>query len=200
MPKGLARMPRVVCMAFSLQVNAICYGAKILLPGVLRYDDGIELNQEIVVVTTKGEAVCLGKCHFFDLASTDIANLHLFFSNRLDDNGDNVDMRSWRRGENQTCHYGTRYLRQKVGPGTDRKSFFLLFRQHFMRLSVLGQQKEANDQRRPVGPAWQTEREDARRLEKSLCRCQVRKVSISFFLRSRIFDRLVLARRKRNHE
>jgi len=41
-------------------VNAICYGAKILLPGILRYDDGIEMNQEIVVVTTKGEAVCLG--------------------------------------------------------------------------------------------------------------------------------------------
>merc|ERR1711994_565276 len=35
-------------------------GAKILLPGVLRYEDGIELNEEIVVVTTKGEAICLG--------------------------------------------------------------------------------------------------------------------------------------------
>jgi len=41
-------------------VNAVCYGAKIMLPGVLRYEDGIELNQEIVVVTTKGEAICLG--------------------------------------------------------------------------------------------------------------------------------------------
>jgi len=41
-------------------VNAICYGAKILLPGVLRYEDGIELNEEIVVCTTKGEAICLG--------------------------------------------------------------------------------------------------------------------------------------------
>ena len=41
-------------------VNAICYGAKILLPGVLRYEDGIELNQEIVIMTTKGEAVCIG--------------------------------------------------------------------------------------------------------------------------------------------
>lgn len=40
-------------------VNAICYGAKVLIPGVLRYDDGIELGQEIVIVTTKGEAVCL---------------------------------------------------------------------------------------------------------------------------------------------
>ncbi|OQR79963.1 H/ACA ribonucleoprotein complex subunit 4-like [Tropilaelaps mercedesae] len=40
-------------------VNAICYGAKIMLPGVLRYDEGIELNEEVVVMTTKGEAICL---------------------------------------------------------------------------------------------------------------------------------------------
>ena len=26
---------------------------------MLRYDDGIELNQEIVVTTTKGEAICI---------------------------------------------------------------------------------------------------------------------------------------------
>ncbi|XP_062997793.1 H/ACA ribonucleoprotein complex subunit DKC1 [Elgaria multicarinata webbii] len=39
-------------------VNAICYGAKIMLPGLLRYEDGIEVNQEVVVITTKGEAIC----------------------------------------------------------------------------------------------------------------------------------------------
>ena len=44
-----------------LQVNAVCYGAKIMLPGVLRYDDGIEVNEQIVIVTTKGEAVALGE-------------------------------------------------------------------------------------------------------------------------------------------
>jgi len=43
-------------------VNAICYGAKILIPGVLKFEDGIEINQEIVILTTKGEAICLGKC------------------------------------------------------------------------------------------------------------------------------------------
>lgn len=32
-----------------------------MLPGVLRYEDGIELNQDIVVITTKGEAICTGK-------------------------------------------------------------------------------------------------------------------------------------------
>lgn len=41
-------------------VNAVCYGAKIMLPGVLRYEDGIEMNQEIVICTTKGEAIALG--------------------------------------------------------------------------------------------------------------------------------------------
>jgi len=41
-------------------VNAICYGAKILLPGVLRYESGIDMGEEIVVCTTKGEAICLG--------------------------------------------------------------------------------------------------------------------------------------------
>jgi H/ACA ribonucleoprotein complex subunit 4 len=32
-----------------------------MLPGVLRYEDGLELNEEIVIVTTKGEAVALGR-------------------------------------------------------------------------------------------------------------------------------------------
>ncbi|CAB3993444.1 H ACA ribonucleo complex subunit 4-like [Paramuricea clavata] len=41
-------------------VNAICYGAKLMLPGLLRYESGIELNQEVVMMTTKGEAVALG--------------------------------------------------------------------------------------------------------------------------------------------
>lgn len=35
-----------------------------MLPGVLRYEDGIEVNDEIVIVTTKGEAVALGKVIF----------------------------------------------------------------------------------------------------------------------------------------
>lgn len=47
-------------LCWYLQVNAICYGAKIMLPGVLRYEDGIELHQEVVVITTKGEAICTG--------------------------------------------------------------------------------------------------------------------------------------------
>lgn len=44
------------------KVNAICYGAKILIPGILRYESGIEINDEVVMVTTKGEAIALGNC------------------------------------------------------------------------------------------------------------------------------------------
>mmetsp|Transcript_5751 Transcript_5751/g.8832 ORF Transcript_5751/g.8832 Transcript_5751/m.8832 type:complete len:490 (-) Transcript_5751:249-1718(-) len=40
-------------------VNAICYGAKLMLPGVLRCSSGIEVGEEIVVITTKGEAICV---------------------------------------------------------------------------------------------------------------------------------------------
>jgi len=41
-------------------VNAICYGAKILLPGLLRFEDGIEMNDLVVIMTSKGEAIALG--------------------------------------------------------------------------------------------------------------------------------------------
>jgi H/ACA ribonucleoprotein complex subunit 4 len=40
-------------------VNAICYGARLMLPGVLRYSDEIELGTQVVLVTTKGEAIAI---------------------------------------------------------------------------------------------------------------------------------------------
>eukprot|EP00345_Euplotes_harpa_P017191 CAMPEP_0168350946 /NCGR_PEP_ID=MMETSP0213-20121227/21491_1 /TAXON_ID=151035 /ORGANISM="Euplotes harpa, Strain FSP1.4" /LENGTH=398 /DNA_ID=CAMNT_0008361529 /DNA_START=6 /DNA_END=1198 /DNA_ORIENTATION=+ len=40
-------------------VNAICYGAQLMLPGVLRFEEGIEIGKEVVLITTKGEAVAL---------------------------------------------------------------------------------------------------------------------------------------------
>jgi H/ACA ribonucleoprotein complex subunit 4 len=40
-------------------VNAICYGAKLMIPGLLRFADGIEVNQEVVLMTTKGEAIAV---------------------------------------------------------------------------------------------------------------------------------------------
>jgi len=41
-------------------VNSICYGAKLMLPGLLRFEDGIETGDEIVMMTTKGECVAIG--------------------------------------------------------------------------------------------------------------------------------------------
>ncbi|KAI1191474.1 pseudouridine synthase [Nemania serpens] len=41
-------------------VNAICYGAKLMIPGLLRYEAGIEAHEEVVLMTTKGEAIALG--------------------------------------------------------------------------------------------------------------------------------------------
>lgn len=54
----------------------MCYGAKIMLPGVLRYEDGIEVNDEIVIVTTKGEAVALG---MYDAISIQINFYHTLY-------------------------------------------------------------------------------------------------------------------------
>ncbi|AEO62566.1 6ec75f7a-45b5-4fe9-9556-29b878f96188 [Thermothielavioides terrestris] len=41
-------------------VNAVCYGAKLMLPGLLRYDAGIDAHEEVVLMTTKGEAIAIG--------------------------------------------------------------------------------------------------------------------------------------------
>eukprot|EP00551_Chaetoceros_affinis_P010678 CAMPEP_0203672158 /NCGR_PEP_ID=MMETSP0090-20130426/7741_1 /ASSEMBLY_ACC=CAM_ASM_001088 /TAXON_ID=426623 /ORGANISM="Chaetoceros affinis, Strain CCMP159" /LENGTH=478 /DNA_ID=CAMNT_0050537413 /DNA_START=1377 /DNA_END=2816 /DNA_ORIENTATION=- len=40
-------------------VNAICYGAKLMIPGLLRFADDIDIGQEVVLMTTKGEAIAV---------------------------------------------------------------------------------------------------------------------------------------------
>ena len=37
-------------------VNAVCYGAKLMIPGLLRYEADISVNEEVVLMTTKGIA------------------------------------------------------------------------------------------------------------------------------------------------
>ncbi|THC93722.1 hypothetical protein EYZ11_006798 [Aspergillus tanneri] len=41
-------------------VNAVCYGAKLMIPGLLRFEAGIDVNEEVVLMTTKGEAIAIG--------------------------------------------------------------------------------------------------------------------------------------------
>eukprot|EP00884_Botryococcus_braunii_P015536 jgi/Botrbrau1/2666/Bobra.0203s0014.2 len=41
-------------------INAICYGAKLMIPGLLRFENGIEVNDEVVLMSVKGEAIAIG--------------------------------------------------------------------------------------------------------------------------------------------
>mmetsp|Transcript_74682 Transcript_74682/g.210995 ORF Transcript_74682/g.210995 Transcript_74682/m.210995 type:complete len:459 (-) Transcript_74682:109-1485(-) len=54
----LTTFPRVVVKDSA--VNAICYGAQLMIPGVLRFEKNIEVGSEIVMMTTKGEAIATG--------------------------------------------------------------------------------------------------------------------------------------------
>ena len=38
-------------------VNAVCYGAKLMIPGLLRYENDIALHEEVVLMTTKGALI-----------------------------------------------------------------------------------------------------------------------------------------------
>lgn len=53
-------------------VNAVCYGAKLMVPGLCRYDSGIEKGDVIAIVTTKGEAVAIA---FAEMTSSQMASL-----------------------------------------------------------------------------------------------------------------------------
>ncbi|ORX40093.1 centromere/microtubule binding protein cbf5 [Kockovaella imperatae] len=54
-------------------VNAVCYGAKLMIPGLLRYEADIDVHEEVVLMTTKGEAIAIGIAMMstVDLASCD---------------------------------------------------------------------------------------------------------------------------------
>lgn len=54
----LVHLPKIVVKDSC--VNSICFGAKLLVPGVLRYSQDIEAGQEVVLMTTKGEAIAVG--------------------------------------------------------------------------------------------------------------------------------------------
>lgn len=54
----LVGMPRIVVKDST--VNSLCFGAKLLVPGVLRYSSYLELNKECVIMTVKGEAIAVG--------------------------------------------------------------------------------------------------------------------------------------------
>lgn len=53
----LTNMKRIIIKDSS--INAICYGAKLMIPGILRYDNGINVGDEVVIMSTKGEAIAI---------------------------------------------------------------------------------------------------------------------------------------------
>jgi H/ACA ribonucleoprotein complex subunit 4 len=53
----LTKLPRIVIKDSS--INAICYGAKLMIPGILRFDNGINIGTEVVIMSTKGEAIAV---------------------------------------------------------------------------------------------------------------------------------------------
>jgi len=53
----LTNYPRIVVKDSC--VNAVCYGAKLLIPGILRYSSNINVGEEVVLITTKGEAIAV---------------------------------------------------------------------------------------------------------------------------------------------
>lgn len=65
----LTTFPRIVVKDSS--VNAICYGAKLMIPGVLRYESDIDVGQEVVLITTKGEAIAVA---IAQMSTTDIVS------------------------------------------------------------------------------------------------------------------------------
>ncbi len=48
------------CVMKSGVGNAICYGAKLMTHGLLKYEQGIEVGEEVVLMTTKGEGIAVG--------------------------------------------------------------------------------------------------------------------------------------------
>jgi len=54
----LTNFPRIVVKDSA--VNAICYGAQLMIPGVLRFEKDVEVGSEIIMMTTKGEAIAMG--------------------------------------------------------------------------------------------------------------------------------------------
>jgi H/ACA ribonucleoprotein complex subunit 4 len=59
MELALTSLPHIVIRDSA--VDAICHGAELALPGILKLDSGIERDEFVALFTLKGEAVALGR-------------------------------------------------------------------------------------------------------------------------------------------
>ena len=46
---------------FDTSIDSLCHGANLNLPGISKLDDNIVKDEEIAIISLKGELVCLGK-------------------------------------------------------------------------------------------------------------------------------------------
>lgn len=59
MEKGLVHLPRIIIRDST--VDAICHGASLAAPGVVKVDTGIQAGDDTLIMSLKGEAVALAK-------------------------------------------------------------------------------------------------------------------------------------------
>lgn len=59
MEVALGALPKIVIRDSA--VDAICHGADLAVPGIVKLDSAIEKNKPIVLFTLKGEAVALAR-------------------------------------------------------------------------------------------------------------------------------------------
>jgi H/ACA ribonucleoprotein complex subunit 4 len=59
MEKGLVHVPRI--MIRDSAVDAICHGASLAAPGVVKVDTGIQAGDNVLIMSLKGEAVALAR-------------------------------------------------------------------------------------------------------------------------------------------
>jgi H/ACA ribonucleoprotein complex subunit 4 len=59
MEKGLMHVPRIIVRDSA--VDAICHGASLAAPGVVKVDTGIEVDGNLLIMSQKGEAVALAE-------------------------------------------------------------------------------------------------------------------------------------------
>lgn len=85
-----------------------------MIPGLLRYEEGIELYEEVVLMTTKGEAIAVGIAQVCHLSHQPKALAHTCAF--ADDHSGPGNLRPWCRCNNQTLHHGQGCVPAQVGP------------------------------------------------------------------------------------
>ena len=139
----LSGFPRIVVKDSC--VNAICYGAKLMIPGVLRFENNIELGGEVVLITTKGEAIAVA---IAQLTTSEISS---------------CDHGTVAKTKRVIMDRETYPRRWGYGPRASQKKFLIKVESVIFKVLILlkiGRQ---------IGQTWQTDSGNSKRLDGVLC-------------------------------